>query len=224
MVLTVQDCVMIEQRRISKLFLDEVEYFLRRAAIWNAPPICYEFIQKDLQDTNKIVSSVVKPLIHQVESLYIEEGGKDLNPGKVLPPEKLRVAVRICCSLKSLLVKDFFPQTEEITDLISKLVAKFEAFLQLDQRERERQTLIEDMNQEENGLYSHRGKGIGSDSSSSDCSTTLSFFAQVHEKGCPRWGPRRCSRVDALKDRKKLKRAAIERKLHETLVQMKEKA
>merc|ERR1711977_66478 len=119
------------------------------------------------------------------------------------------MGVRICCSLKTLLVADFFPQFEEASAQISKLLDQFSDYLQTDHREKVRQSLVEDMRKEENGVYGHNGK---------------SFFALVHEKGCPRWGPHRSSRADAMKDRKKLKRACMERKLHDTLVQMKREA
>ncbi len=231
MVLTAQNCVMIEQRRISKLFLDEVEYFLRRAAGWNQPPIFYDFIQKDLQDKGEILNSIVKPLLKQVETYLAECGGNDSESVSRLSQDKLKIAVRICCSLKTLLVADFFPQFEEASAQISKLLDQFSDYLQTDHREKVRQSLVEDMRKEgkekgmrassftlctdpnllfaENGVYGHNGK---------------SFFALVHEKGCPRWGPHRSSRADAMKDRKKLKRACMERKLHDTLVQMKREA
>jgi hypothetical protein len=51
LVITLQDCVMIETRKICKLFLDEVAYFMQRAKLWRDPPILYPFITSVLQTT-----------------------------------------------------------------------------------------------------------------------------------------------------------------------------
>ena len=48
MVLTVRDCVVVEERRVSAFFLDEVAYFLRRAAHWRTMPIIYGYLRNDL--------------------------------------------------------------------------------------------------------------------------------------------------------------------------------
>ena len=49
-VITARDCVMVEARRVSLAFLDEVEYFRRRAARWCEPPVQYRFVREDLPD------------------------------------------------------------------------------------------------------------------------------------------------------------------------------
>ncbi|KAK3282859.1 hypothetical protein CYMTET_9420 [Cymbomonas tetramitiformis] len=62
-VLTLQTCVMVEQRRILHLFLDEVSYFMSRAERWTTAPIMYNFIAEDLQDEDYVHDHVVLPLI-----------------------------------------------------------------------------------------------------------------------------------------------------------------
>ena len=54
MVITVRDCVMVEERRVSTFFLDEVGYFLRRASKWHTMPIIYNFLRQDLCNSQAI--------------------------------------------------------------------------------------------------------------------------------------------------------------------------
>eukprot|EP01006_Ploeotia_vitrea_P023742 TRINITY_DN56344_c0_g1_i1.p1 TRINITY_DN56344_c0_g1~~TRINITY_DN56344_c0_g1_i1.p1 ORF type:complete len:487 (+),score=26.59 TRINITY_DN56344_c0_g1_i1:28-1461(+) len=64
-VLTVQTCVMIEQRRLSKFFLEDVVYFMRRATHWAEMPIFYKFVKDVLQSGDKelVDSEVTNPLM-----------------------------------------------------------------------------------------------------------------------------------------------------------------
>eukprot|EP00049_Salpingoeca_infusionum_P009028 m.149871 g.149871 ORF g.149871 m.149871 type:complete len:594 (-) comp14210_c0_seq2:1007-2788(-) len=64
LVITVQDCVMIEQRRIGKLFLDEIVYFRERARRWAEPPILYNYITTTLHDTGYLSSELLPWLQH----------------------------------------------------------------------------------------------------------------------------------------------------------------
>eukprot|EP00892_Ulva_mutabilis_P012387 jgi/Ulvmu1/9520/UM053_0008.1 len=43
-VVTLQDCVMVETRKVFRNVLDEVAYFVERAALWREPPILYPCI------------------------------------------------------------------------------------------------------------------------------------------------------------------------------------
>lgn len=43
-VVTLQDCVMVETRKVFRNFLDEVAHFVERAALWREPPILYPAI------------------------------------------------------------------------------------------------------------------------------------------------------------------------------------
>jgi len=73
LVYTVQDCVMIEQRRILKMFLDEVYYFLERTTKWKTEPILYKFITQ-LKDEEFTGKYVMNPLM----KMYTEEKDVDV--------------------------------------------------------------------------------------------------------------------------------------------------
>ena len=88
LVLTARDCVMVEERRVSVrchragprsrrlplsyhhkpqvYFLDEVAYFLRRAAGWHTMPIIYPFLREGLADPRTIESVVATPLLERL--------------------------------------------------------------------------------------------------------------------------------------------------------------
>eukprot|EP00998_Keelungia_sp_KM082_P005720 NODE_2020_length_1156_cov_68.090379_g2003_i0.p1 GENE.NODE_2020_length_1156_cov_68.090379_g2003_i0~~NODE_2020_length_1156_cov_68.090379_g2003_i0.p1 ORF type:complete len:353 (-),score=92.82 NODE_2020_length_1156_cov_68.090379_g2003_i0:98-1078(-) len=71
MVLTVQTCVMVEQRRISKLLLDDVLFLIARSNNWQHPPIVYEFVQQCLSDPDFLRSNVINvlaPLLENVDT------------------------------------------------------------------------------------------------------------------------------------------------------------
>ena len=63
-VLTLDDSVQVEERRISTLFLDEVGYFHHRSRSSTAPPVSYSFVSKDCVDPAVLDEKVVKPLLH----------------------------------------------------------------------------------------------------------------------------------------------------------------
>ena len=46
MVITLQHCVMVEQRALSSLFLDDAQLWLARAATWSDAPIEYEAVRQ----------------------------------------------------------------------------------------------------------------------------------------------------------------------------------
>ena len=69
-VVTLQDCAMIEMRKIFKAFLDEVEYFQRQAALWHERPIFYPFIADDLRDAAKVQS-----LLQQLTTVLTDTAG-----------------------------------------------------------------------------------------------------------------------------------------------------
>ncbi|KAG5496240.1 hypothetical protein JKF63_02541 [Porcisia hertigi] len=61
--IALQDCVVVEQRRISNLWLDDVSYFLHRCARWHTNPIIYAYLQENLQDETFVAGQVVPYLI-----------------------------------------------------------------------------------------------------------------------------------------------------------------
>ena len=68
LVLTVRDCVMVEERRLSLMFLDEVHYFQRRAERWCEPPVQYRFLREDLVDPKRCRVAAVLPLLHALRA------------------------------------------------------------------------------------------------------------------------------------------------------------
>ena len=54
---------MVEQRRILKLFMDEVTYFLERISHWETDPQMYPFITTQMRDPVFVRTSVVEPLL-----------------------------------------------------------------------------------------------------------------------------------------------------------------
>ena len=65
-VITARDCVMVEERRVSLAFLDEVEYFRRRAARWCEPPVQYRFVREDLPDAEMCRVVAAMPLARRL--------------------------------------------------------------------------------------------------------------------------------------------------------------
>lgn len=73
LVITVDTCVMVEQRRVSRLFLDEVLYFQKRMARWLDPPIMYEFVTVSLPDHAFLDSDVTPFLIRALSGAGLDE-------------------------------------------------------------------------------------------------------------------------------------------------------
>jgi hypothetical protein len=62
-VFTVNECVMVEQRRICNVFLDEVAYFLQKVKTWKGHPIVYEYVNKDLQSEHFVRDQLIPTLV-----------------------------------------------------------------------------------------------------------------------------------------------------------------
>jgi hypothetical protein len=71
-VITVNDCVMVEQRRILHLFMDEVAYFMQKAQSWDAVPVVYKFVKEDMQDHEKMLK-----IVAVLKTEMTEGGGAD---------------------------------------------------------------------------------------------------------------------------------------------------
>lgn len=69
LVITVQTCVMVEQRRISKLFLDEVAYFMHRVRRWTEPPVLYSFITNQLR-ISRYLNDELLPYLEKILDRY----------------------------------------------------------------------------------------------------------------------------------------------------------
>eukprot|EP01061_Rhynchopus_euleeides_P023538 TRINITY_DN38289_c0_g1_i1.p1 TRINITY_DN38289_c0_g1~~TRINITY_DN38289_c0_g1_i1.p1 ORF type:complete len:535 (+),score=206.14 TRINITY_DN38289_c0_g1_i1:109-1713(+) len=62
-VLTVDDSVLVEERRVSTLFLDEVAYFYYRSRQSTQPPIMYSFVTDDCTDASRFERLAANPLM-----------------------------------------------------------------------------------------------------------------------------------------------------------------
>ncbi|KPA84734.1 hypothetical protein ABB37_01231 [Leptomonas pyrrhocoris] len=69
--IALEDCVVVEQRRVSNLWLDDVSYFLQRCAGWQSNPMIYAYLQQNLQDDAFLAGQLI-PLLIQV---FEEHGG-----------------------------------------------------------------------------------------------------------------------------------------------------
>ena len=205
-VVTVRDCVMVEERRLSLAFLDEVAYFQRRASRWCEPPVQYRFIREDLNDVASCRAHVVSPLL------------------KMLAAEDAGVATRCRArsSLRTLVDDsgaglDASGLDQDGRDEIRAALDAFEAFLATDAGEACRAFIARDARENGVGLgglvsaMSREGQGnvhaLGAFRSSLDGGP---FAAVVHERGRPRWGPVRGTREEAADDRKTMRRAVKE--------------
>ncbi|KAH9578677.1 hypothetical protein LSM04_002081 [Trypanosoma melophagium] len=74
MVITVNDCVMVEQRRVAYLFLDEISYFLQKCAYWSGNPIVYYHVENDLQDESYVAGQLVPMMMN----LFAEHSALDI--------------------------------------------------------------------------------------------------------------------------------------------------
>ncbi|EPY23390.1 hypothetical protein STCU_07734 [Strigomonas culicis] len=67
--LTLADSVVVEQRRLGNLWLDEVSYYLHRVTQWRTNPIFYDYLDTDLQDEQYVASQLV-PLLLEVFRMH----------------------------------------------------------------------------------------------------------------------------------------------------------
>mmetsp|Transcript_15963 Transcript_15963/g.38851 ORF Transcript_15963/g.38851 Transcript_15963/m.38851 type:complete len:505 (+) Transcript_15963:193-1707(+) len=181
LVITLQHCVMVEQRVIHKLFLDEVAYFMLRAEHWLERPIFYPFLQKTLQDAESARVEAVEPLIRVLKGERGVEGAE----GKALRArarESLASLVDCCGKLCVL---------DEATVEMARAALAQEG---VDKLPRDRRAVM----QAEllKGMQNMPPEGI----------TCLprghGYAAHTHIGGGPRWAPVRATLEEAQADRK----------------------
>jgi hypothetical protein len=69
LVITCEHCVMLEQRFVFSLFLDEIHYFMAKAARdWEDRPIMYPFLADTLQNSDKVKEEVVPAITDALHS------------------------------------------------------------------------------------------------------------------------------------------------------------
>jgi hypothetical protein len=59
---------MVEQRRLSLLFMDEVAYFAERIRRWREPPVLYSVFTLGLKDPGFVAQTIVKRLLGLLQS------------------------------------------------------------------------------------------------------------------------------------------------------------
>lgn len=101
-VFSVNDCVMVEQRRVCNLFLEEVAYFLEKCKYWRGTPIVYQYVSEQLQNEAVLHEDVIPTLFALLERY-----------NAYVPAHQL-IRQRIAASLLSLVqYPDHFKLTED---------------------------------------------------------------------------------------------------------------
>ena len=214
LVVTVQDCVMIEQRRVSPLFLDEVHYWLERVRRWEDPPVMYPLLAEDIRQPGTMDRSVIVPLLAAAR-----KGGADTWV-------RARARASLACALAN---RKFFALSPASVETISKVLQ--------DEKVGEKVGGEGTTTTKYNGSGSIAAaaeaakaiatradtlrRGVASVRQTIPGVTRLadgtSFSAYVHRKGRPHWGPVRTNVVHARTDRSVLETALREGKLTDLL-------
>ena len=199
-VLTVRDCVMVEERRLSLAFMDEVLYFQRRASRWIEPPIFYSFVREDLSDPVKARQNAVEPLVRLLAD-DVSEGERGT--------ERARHFARCLMSLRILAehAPELYALDSDGVAFAKSELARFTTWchgassefakscrraLEEDVRVVEYDSLAEQMLNETLGAHLIADKRM---------------CAVVHEKGRPRWGPVRDNATAVEEDKREMKKA-----------------
>jgi hypothetical protein len=230
---------MVEERRVSLLFLDEVDYFRKRAARWCEPPVQYRFVREDLVDAAKCRVGAALPLLAACRrTLEAAEALKA--PGPELDFEttvkkhacllaRAIVSLRVLLSDESAYALDEATRVsvramlQHIAELCSAgtacAAASTSALAVADRSSFSSAALVAAMAEE--GLKNaHRIGTFFEPIAASDggISDDAPVCAVVHERGRPRWGPARGSVEETLADRKAMRAAMKAGKLDETLL------
>lgn len=127
LVLTVQDCVMVEQRRISTYFMDEVHYWLERARRWADAPVMYPFLQDVVTSETEMARQVVVPLLaaarRAAKAAADEATEADASAAAAAVSIEAWAAARAVASLECVAAnRKFFSLTPTSLDAIRKVV------------------------------------------------------------------------------------------------------
>lgn len=106
-VLTTHDCVMVEQRRVSRIFADESLWFLKQSKTWVEKPIFYPLLSEVLVDPKVSGSDFIDIVIKFAQTMtdYIKSG-IDLDASNIRRKHELLLE-RARISLTALVSKDF---------------------------------------------------------------------------------------------------------------------
>ena len=67
LVVSVNDCVMVEQRRVVLAHLDEVAYFLQKCRKWTRNPVIYGYVQDELHK-DEVVQPMIRALFQRMDA------------------------------------------------------------------------------------------------------------------------------------------------------------
>ena len=221
-VLTTRDCVMVEERRLSLAFLDEVHYFQNRAERWCEPPVQYRFLREELTRPERCRVTAALPLL-----AAMREARKALESAEETSARDAAAAAwaRATVSLELLASESDRYALDETTraDVRSATAAErtwaregasesaraAEKAASSDPRTARAAALLRAMRVEGTKNVHRVGAFGGGDGAP--------FCAVVHEKGRPRWGPARATAEEAAMDRREMRRAVKDGDLDATL-------
>ena len=189
-VMTVADCVMCEQRRVLKTFLDEVAYFKDRAARWADPPILYTFVQA--MSDEAACSQVVVDLAGELEDYEACEEGRRAGDVSAL------AAAGAYCSLRAVAAH---PRHFKVSDAARATLDRAVANAR---RAAEAAATVQ-ATVHARGMGSRRWEDTAGVTRFVDVDgSTAGFAAYMHVRGRPRWGPVRQGMRRARLDRNAL--------------------
>lgn len=217
LVITTQDCVMVEQRRLSRFFLDESWYFAERTRNWQHRPIAYDFIEKTLKNKATCMDDTVRYLCKQLELWALDS----------------QCYSRAIASLRALAEANFAPITTDDLPLKAQQLdfgncsphmpdmrfcrnVTLVRFMQQAQPARGVLRLPQQCQRSEFRIHSDTLCSDNHGETCTECLGPCTYVAYVHIGGRPHFGPMRESIESATADRKALQQAAVQNCLHDT--------
>ena len=209
MVITVRDCVLVEERKIMKAFMDEVSYFLCRKQAWEDAPILYPFIRETMRNAVEFERCVVDPLLDLLERHWPAKGagaGTSEGAGGAQDCElslSARIWERALASLEAIdMNREFFALGEGGRQRVATVLTKAGVGVGGRQAEGGAGKVVsgggagELLSLVAPGVHRFECSGGGE-----------AFVAYIHLKGSPQWGPLRAHCRAAKADRKLLLQA-----------------
>lgn len=190
MVITLQHCVMVEQRGLSLLFMDDVTLWLKRCNHWSESPIMYSFITEELLNEDLCRENFIMPLLAILDS----------------DDDNLEAKLRAASSLQSMLLnRDIYAIDMNTRGNIEKRLyntettvptngSPFDGGLKFDQRYYHTIQHMDKMVREASRPTVYETQGYDD---------SVQYCGIFHNKGKVRFGPSRGSAEEAMYDRKK---------------------
>ncbi|KAJ9462135.1 hypothetical protein DIPPA_14874 [Diplonema papillatum] len=196
-VLTVHDSILIEERRLHALYLDEIVYFHFRSRQSVSPPICYSFLSDTCALPASVKAELVTPLLSCIAS-HLPQASADLKKqpkNKPLPSFGSRALFTVrrgLTSLRALLVEDVFaldPSTRaEVESFLKEHSASFSV---PDAMGALTEQVLGTIKAQRHGIIQHHAAPVY-------------YIAYAHAQGHVVFGPKRVRLQQAVADRKAL--------------------